>query len=126
MKLRNMSAEVITMSNVKVRRNTDENTYRATTIDHAIALRSYDSVVALFDTTYCTLYLLPRFDYSNTTWKHVHAFIEDVCMGYGFYHWYASDIRKEAYRSDAMWNCDYVAVDAFFELNYPWTDWRKY
>lgn len=24
-------------------------------------------------------YLLPRYDYSVTTWKHVHAFINDFC-----------------------------------------------
>lgn len=24
-------------------------------------------------------YLLPRYDYSATTWKHVHAFIDDFC-----------------------------------------------
>ena len=25
------------------------------------------------------VYLLPRYDYSVTTWKHVHAFIQDYC-----------------------------------------------
>lgn len=127
MKLRSMNAEVIIMNNIKVQTgNVDENTYRATVIKNAIALQSYDSVVALFDIRYCTLYLLPRFNYSPTTWKHLHAFIDDICVKYGFYHRYADDIRKEAYRPDAMENCDYCAVNAFFELDKPFSNWRNW
>lgn len=42
-----------------------------------LVLHSYSSRVAV----YCKMrvYLLPRYDYSVTTWKHVHAFIQDYC-----------------------------------------------
>ena len=42
-----------------------------------LVLHCYSSRVAV----YCKMrvYLLPRYDYSVTTWKHVHAFIQDYC-----------------------------------------------
>lgn len=44
-----------------------------------LVLHSYSSRVAV----YCKMrvYLLPLYDYSVTTWKHVHAFIQDYCEG---------------------------------------------
>lgn len=46
-------------------------------LENALVLHSYSSRVAV----YCKMrvYLLPRYDYSVTTWKHVHAFIQDYC-----------------------------------------------
>lgn len=46
-------------------------------LENALVLHSYSSRVAI----YCKMrvYLLPRYDYSVTTWKHVHAFINDFC-----------------------------------------------
>lgn len=46
---------------------------------NALVLHSYSSRVAV----YCKMrvYLLPLYDYSVTTWKHVHAFIQDYCEG---------------------------------------------
>jgi hypothetical protein len=46
-------------------------------LEDAYVLTSYSSRVAV----YCKMrvYLLPRYDYSVTTWKHVHAFIQDYC-----------------------------------------------
>lgn len=46
-------------------------------LENALVLHSYSSRVAV----YCKMrvYLLPRYDYSVTTWKHVHAFIQYYC-----------------------------------------------
>lgn len=46
-------------------------------LENALVLHSYSSRVAV----YCKMrvYLLPRYNYSVTTWKHVHAFIQDYC-----------------------------------------------
>lgn len=46
-------------------------------LENALVLHSYSSRVAI----YCKMrvYLLPRYDYSVTTWKHVHAFVQDYC-----------------------------------------------
>ena len=44
-------------------------------LENALVLHSYSSRVAV----YCKMrvYLLPFYEYSVTTWKHVHAFIQD-------------------------------------------------
>lgn len=44
---------------------------------HGLLLRSYNSVVAIYEFIGGVLYLLPRYDYSNTTMKYVNAFIDD-------------------------------------------------
>ena len=46
-------------------------------LENALVLHSYSSRVAV----YCKMrvYLLPCYEYSVTTWKHVHAFIQDYC-----------------------------------------------
>lgn len=62
---RNTSGELIDLENVSL-------------------LASYDSAVAVFGyNPHCgyRVYLLPRYDYSVTTWRHVHAFIQDFCYG---------------------------------------------
>ena len=46
-------------------------------LENALVLHSYSSRVAIYCKT--RVYLLPRYDYSVTTWKHVHAFINDFC-----------------------------------------------
>lgn len=73
MKLRSMSA---TVENVPSMTLELENGERVE-LENATVLRSYDSIVAV----YCKMrvYLLPRYDYSVTTWKHVHAFVQDYC-----------------------------------------------
>lgn len=52
---------------------------RILNLEDALVLHSYSSRVAV----YCKMqvFLLPRFDYSITTWKHLHAFIDDYCGG---------------------------------------------
>lgn len=47
------------------------------TINYPTILKSYESNVAVYDETANRVYLLPDYDYSNTTCKHMHAFIED-------------------------------------------------
>lgn len=71
MKLRNMSAYVTEEKNINIALANGE----VLDLENALVLHSYSSRVAV----YCKMrvYLLPRYDYSVTTWKHVHAFIQD-------------------------------------------------
>lgn len=73
MKLRNMSAHVTEEKNITVELASGE----ILDLENALVLHSYSSRVAV----YCDarVYLLPRYDYSVTTWKHVHAFVQDYC-----------------------------------------------
>ena len=73
MKLRNMSATVEHVASITLRLENGENLQ----LENAYVLTSYASRVAVFCKMRC--YLLPRYDYSATTWKHVHAFIDDFC-----------------------------------------------
>lgn len=72
MKLRNMNAYV-TEENITIELESGE----VLDLENALVLHSYSSRVAV----YCKMrvFLLPRYDYSVTTWKHVHAFIQDYC-----------------------------------------------
>lgn len=72
MKLRNMNAYV-TEENITIELESGE----VLDLENALVLHSYSSRVAV----YCKMrvYLLPRYDYSVATWKHVHAFIQDYC-----------------------------------------------
>lgn len=74
MKLRKMSASVDMVENITLISNGE-----IITLNNATVLKSYESRVAV----YCKMqvFLLPRFDYSITTWKHLHAFIDDYCGG---------------------------------------------
>lgn len=73
MKLRNMSATVERVNSIMLELASGERM----NLEDAYILTSYSSRVAV----YCKMrvYLLPRYDYSVTTWKHVHAFIQDYC-----------------------------------------------
>lgn len=73
MKLRSMSAYVTEETNITIELASGE----VLNLENALVLHSYSSRVAV----YCKMrvYLLPRYDYSVTTWKHVHAFIQDYC-----------------------------------------------
>lgn len=73
MKLRNMNAYVTEEKNITIELASGE----VLNLENALVLHSYSSRVAV----YCKMrvYLLPRYDYSVTTWKHVHAFIQDYC-----------------------------------------------
>lgn len=74
MKLRHMSAEVLELSDVVI----EEERFgevRLTYAPCALALKSYASIVAIYYDG--EIYMLPRYDYSVTTWEHVHAFIQD-------------------------------------------------
>ena len=73
MKLRNMSAHVTEEKNITIELASGD----ILELENALVLHSYSSRVAV----YCKMrvYLLPRYDYSVTTWKHVHAFVQDYC-----------------------------------------------
>lgn len=72
MKLRNMSAYVTEEKNITIELANGE----VLNLENALVLHSYSSRVAV----YCKrVYLLPFYDYSVTTWKHVHAFVQDYC-----------------------------------------------
>lgn len=75
MKLRKMSASVDMVETITLISLTGE----IITLDNAIVLKSYESRVAVYSNM--QVFLLPRFDYSTTTWKHLHAFIDDYCEG---------------------------------------------
>ena len=73
MKLRRMSAHVTEEKNITIELASGEHLE----LENALVLHSYSSRVAV----YCKMrvYLLPLYDYSVTTWKHVHTFIQDYC-----------------------------------------------
>lgn len=73
MKLRNMSATVEHVDSITIETANGE----IVKLENAYVLTSYSSRVAV----YCKMrvYLLPRYDYSVTTWRHVHAFVQDYC-----------------------------------------------
>lgn len=78
MKLRNMSATVAHYSAISIELASCE----IVDLKDAYVLTSYNSRVAVYGYNKHSgyrVYLLPRYDYSVTTWKHVHAFIQDYC-----------------------------------------------
>lgn len=99
MKLRNMSATVDFIDSITLKLGGGENIY----LENAYVLTSYASRVAV----YCKMrvYLLPRYDYSVTTWKHLHAFVQDYCS---FVRDYPANVIRDIAR--------YGAADA--ELEY--------
>lgn len=75
MKLRNMSATVSTEESITLLLRNGESVK----LENATVLTSYASRVAVYSKM--QVFLLPRYDYSVTTWKHLHAFIGDYCPG---------------------------------------------
>jgi hypothetical protein len=73
MKLRSMCAQVHEYKEITLELDNGEYVH----LYDCLVLESYSSIVAV----YCKmqLFLLPRYDYSVTTWKHLHAFIQDYC-----------------------------------------------
>lgn len=87
--LRHMSAKVLEPHTVTCYTKDNEQF----TIDYPVILKSYASDVAVYDENANRVYLLPDYDYSNTTTKHVHAFIQDYTP---FYFMSYKDMRKDA------------------------------
>jgi hypothetical protein len=71
-------------------------------------------MVAIYD--YRKVYLLPRYDYSPTTWKHVHAFIQDYTVNEDMC---ASELRKAA--SHGFYNYEFATGFSF--NNREWKEW---
>ena len=96
MKLRNMSAYVIEEKNITIELASGE----ILNLENALVLISYSSRVAV----YCKMrvYLLPRYDYSVSTWKHVHAFIQDYCSFVNDY----SAVRMRAIAREGVYNTE--------------------
>lgn len=113
MRLRSMSATVEFSPNVDV---AVKDMQKFISVSNAYILKSYNSIVAISDGK--RIYLLPRYDYSNTTWKHVHAFVQDfthlndMC---------AKDIRDIIKHYDD--NAQYVYCDAYRNM---WGEWRTF
>lgn len=74
MRLRNMSAYVLELSDVVIEEERCGEV-RHICAPYALALKSYESIVSIYYAG--KIYMLPRYDYSITTWGHVHAFIQD-------------------------------------------------
>lgn len=91
--LRHMSARVMSYKDVIVAKNTNDAWgVKYCYIDNAIILKSYNSVVAVYNIDNGFMFLLPRYDYSVTTLRHIRAFFED----YAPHIWYdLKDIRRE-------------------------------
>lgn len=100
MKLRNMIACVTEEPAITIELANGE----VLNLENALVLHSYSSRVAV----YCKMrvYLLPRYDYSVTTWKHVHAFIEDYCPYVNDYS--AARIRAIAAAGVTDEECEYA------------------
>ena len=94
MKLRSMSAYVTEEPTITIELASGE----VLNLENAIVLHSYSSRVAV----YCKMrvYLLPRYDYSVTTWKHIHAFIQDYCSFVNDY----SAARMRAIAREGVYN----------------------
>lgn len=97
MKLRNMSATVSTNETISLKLRSGE----VITLENATVLTSYASRVAAYSKM--QVFLLPRYDYSVTTWKHLHAFIDDFCDGVSDYS--AGEMRYNA--EHEMNGCEY-------------------
>lgn len=117
MKLRNMSADVRNVSKVFVQVS---ETGEVLTLKHATILRSYESDVAIYSCG--RVYLLPRYGYSNTTWKHVHAFVQDWCDNVPDL--CAKDMRDSAKRGETCDGWEYCFVDKYQLDGYPF--WFAY
>lgn len=112
-----MSATVDYFERVQIRYLKDMET-ETVEVKDAYALKSYNSIVAIWDERNAMMYLLPRYDYSVTTWKHVHAFIEDYTI---LRNESANVIRQRAT------NCNNFAFAS--EFNYPgwwFAGWQRY
>lgn len=96
MKLRNMSAHVTEENNITIELASGE----VLELENALVLHSYSSRVAVYCKT--RVYLLPRYDYSVTTWKHVHAFVQDYCSFVNDY----SAARMRAIAREGVYNTD--------------------
>lgn len=100
MKLRNMRATVDHVASITLRLESGE----VVELENATVLTSYASRVAV----YCKMrvYLLPRYDYSVTTWRHVHAFVRDYCPAVNDYS--AARIRAIAAAGVTDEDCEYA------------------
>lgn len=106
--LRHMSATIQTIDQVTLEL---PEGYGSRVLQDAVMLTSYNSRVALYADG--VLYLLPRFDYSMTTWKHLHAFIQDYCDGCADL--CASELRKAL--ADSA-NTSYQAANGIVRWQY--------
>ena len=102
MKLRNMSAYVTEEKNITIELANGE----VLNLENALVLHSYSSRVAV----YCKMrvYLLPFYDYSVTTWKHVHAFIQDYCS-------FVRDCNAREMRKKAALSVEYAFANGIVD-----------
>ena len=106
-KLRNMSAEVKHNAIIEL----EDLTGNRFTVTDAHTLISYASRVAVYGYDLRSgryrVFLLPRYDYSVTTWKHLHAFIQDYCAS-------DMDVSANIMRKRARLGCSYEEYEYEF------------
>lgn len=105
-RLFNCSAHYETKHNVSV---LVKSTGEIVTIDDAIILTSYKSVVLIYDVNNHTFYFMPRYAYSVTTWQHVRKFFKLLRAWYpgadGLRTWFAKPYTDSK---------PYVLCDGFY------------
>jgi hypothetical protein len=105
--LRNMSAEVNHNHIIEL----EDLTGNRFTVTDAFTLTSYVSLVAVYGydarSEKYRVFLLPRYDYSVTTWKHLHAFIQDYCAC-------GMDVNANIMRKRASLGCSYEEYEYEF------------
>lgn len=106
-KLRNMSAEIKHNAIIEL----EDLTGNRFTVTDAFTLVSYSSRVAIYGydkrSEKYRVFLLPRYDYSVTTWKHLHAFIQDYCAS-------GMDVSANIMRKRARLGCSYEEYEYEF------------
>ena len=119
MKLRSMNAEVRNITNVMVMDCYGE----VHELGLCRELTSYDSVVAYYCVKTGIVYLLPRYGYSVTTWKHIHAFVQDYCDGTP--DWCAKRIRQDMgfYAKTPNYGATYVPCVCACTYGGDWFRW---
>lgn len=105
--LRYMSAEVNHNHIIEL----EDLTGNLFTVTDAFILTSYASRVAVYGydarSEKYRVFLLPRYDYSVTTWKHLHAFIQDYCAS-------GMDVNANIMRKRARLGCSYEEYEYEF------------
>lgn len=108
-KLRNMSANINHEPVIELEALTGE----LFTVTDAFILTSYASRVAVYGYDLRSgryrVFLLPRYDYSVTTWKHLHAFIQDYCAS-------GMDVSANIMRKRARLGCSYEEYEYEFVI----------
>ena len=100
------SARYETRRNVAVQ---VKSTGEVITIEKAIILTSYKSVVLIYDSSECIFYFMPRYAYSTTTWQHIRKFFE---LLHGYYA--GAEVFRKWFDKPYTDSKPYVLCDGFY------------